>query len=185
MRRYGRIVFSIFVASVTVGVTPAAAQVAPAAAGSERVIVVRTTEDANIPAVPPGCPFTAPNVRLGATVWSFQTAANGGGMVNDQARQLGTASACGKITAPLVPFTQVPFYIEFDITEGFFVAQGFCTVTSNNVPTAGIILAGCTLTAAPSAGVVGGSVNSNSVFNPLHLPGFDTGSIWTLRLYSE
>jgi hypothetical protein len=54
------------------------------------------------------------------------------------------------------------------------------------VPLRGVILAGCTtaIVEAP-AGFVGGVAVSNSVFNPFRLPGFSTGSLWTVRLYSE
>lgn len=151
---------------------------------AERLFVVRTVEDPAVSPLPAGCPFDAPNVRLGATAWAFQPRASDGEVVNNEVMQIGTASACSKITAALVPFAQVPFYVEFNLPQGLIAAQGFCTITSNNVPTPGLILAGCTLTIviAP-AGVAGGSVTSNSVFNPLRLPGFDTGSIWTLRLY--
>lgn len=153
---------------------------------ADRVIVLRTVEDAAVSPVPPGCPFASPNVLLGATAWSFQSRANDGTVANAEARQVGTAQACGKITTALVPFNQVPFYIEFNVEDGFFAAQGFCTITSNNIPVPGLILAGCTLsTVAVPPGVAGGSVTSNSVFNPLHLAGFDTGSIWTLRIYGS
>ena len=33
----------------------------------ERLLVVRTVEDPTVSALPAGCPFTAPNVLLGAT----------------------------------------------------------------------------------------------------------------------
>ena len=163
--------------------TGAAAREA-SAPDSDHVLVVRTVEDVSVSPLPAGCPFVAPNVRLGALVWAVQPRASDGEIVNRDVRLLGTASACGKITTALVPFAQVPFYLELSLPDGLFAAQGFCAVTSNNVPQPGLILAGCTLaiSAAP-AGVAGGNMTSNSVFNPLHLPGFDTGSIWTLRLY--
>jgi hypothetical protein len=34
-------------------------------------------------------------------------------------------------------------------------------------------------------GFVGGVATSNSVFNPFRLPGFGTGSLWTVRLYTD
>ncbi len=66
-----------------------------------------------------------------------------------------------------------------------FVARGTCTVISNDVPVTGLILAGCTLrlVSFPSE-VLGGVATSMSVFNPLQLQGFSTGSFWTLRLYT-
>lgn len=178
---------TIAVFALIMGTT--AAQEATAAAppdDAERMLVVRTVEDPAISPLPAGCPFDAPNVRLGATVWAFQTRASDAQVVNKDVVQIGTASACGKIIAPLVPFVQVPFYVEFNLSEGLVAAEGFCTVTSNNVPQPGLILAGCALTVVDApAGVAGGSVTSNSVFNPLRLPGFDTGSIWTLRLFAS
>ena len=47
------------------------------------------------------------------------------------------------------------------------------------------MLAGCALklVGAPE-GVLGGLVTSASVFNPYSIPGFGTGSVWTLHLYT-
>ena len=148
----------------------------------ERVVIYRTVEDPAVPAVPAGCPHGNPNVRLGATVRSFQTRASDAETVNGRGRQVGTASACGLITGPLVPGATVPFFIEFRVDEGVYVANGTCTVVSNDMPTPGLILAGCNLRLqnAP-AGFAGGTATSNSVFNPARLAGFDTGSFWTLR----
>ena len=185
MRKAQTIAGAVILACATGGLARAQA-VAPAGhpGSPDRVLIVRTTEDPAVPSMPAGCPFDTPNVLLGATVWSFQTEAAGSEVVNPDARQVGTAAACGKITTPLVPFVQVPFYIEFNLQEGVVAAQGVCTVTSNNVPAAGLILAGCALNVigAPP-GIAGGNATSNSVFNPRGLPGFNTGSYWTLRLY--
>jgi hypothetical protein len=155
------------------------------ALAGERTLLLRTTEDPSVPNTPPGCPFTVPNLRLGATVWSHVTRADTGEVVKDQVHQVGTASACGLITAPLVPSTTPQFYIEFTLGSDVFAARGTCTVISNDVPVTGLILAGCTLrlVSFPSE-VLGGVATSMSVFNPLQLQGFSTGSFWTLRLYT-
>jgi hypothetical protein len=63
--------------------------------------------------------------------------------------------------------------------------SGVCTLTSNDIPVAGLVLAACSLEVAPaSPDIMGGTASSNSIFNPLRLPGFETGSYWTLRLFS-
>jgi hypothetical protein len=56
---------------------------------------------------------------------------------------------------------------------------------SNAVPRPGIVLAGCALklTGFPAA-YAGGLATSTSVFNPTGLPGFNTGSLWTLRAFA-
>lgn len=178
-----RVLQVLFTASFVLGASSSLleAQQLPDA-GRERVVVYRTAEDPAVPAVPAGCPHVNPNVRLGATVWSFQMSANDGEVVNEKGRQIGTASACGLITSPLVPGATVPFFVEFNVEEGIYVADGTCTVVTNNVPTPGLILAGCNLRLqnAP-AGFAGGTATSNSVFNPARLAGFNTGSFWTLR----
>ena len=59
-----------------------------------------------------------------------------------------------------------------------------CVCVSNQVPRAGVVLAGCSLklTEFPR-GYVGGFVTSSSVFNPFGITGFSTGSYWTLRAF--
>ena len=54
------------------------------------------------------------------------------------------------------------------------------------MPVPRLILAGCSLrlVAAPEP-IEGGIATSNSVFNPFRLPGFDTGSYWTIRGYTD
>lgn len=106
--------------------------------------------------------------------------------------RIGSATACTHVTFPLVftPSSIEPFYINFRLDKGDhageYKAIGNCTIISNDVPTQGLILAGCSLkvTDAPSDSVRG-AMTSMSVFNPFRLPGFNTGSIWTLRLYSS
>lgn len=153
-------------------------------ADPDRVLIVKTAEDPAIPSHPAACPFAA-NVFLGATVWSVQSEAAGAELINRDVRQVGTAAACVQITS-LAPFATAPFYIEFALDEGTISAQGVCTVTSNNVPVPGLILAGCALNVVGApAGIAGGNATSNSVFNPRGLPGFNTGSFWTIRLYKS
>jgi hypothetical protein len=58
-------------------------------------------------------------------------------------------------------------------------------VTSNGVPQGGVVLAGCALRLQSGPpGFVGGIATSATVVN-LGAPGFQTGSFWTLRVYSS
>lgn len=157
------------------------------AQAEERILVLRTFEDARFPAREDVCaaaPFKV-NVKLGASSWTIRTRARDGLLVNEDVRFTGPVTGCGFIstTSPLVA---QPFLIHFDLHDGSYTAVGTCTITSNRVPVAGLLLLTCALdiVSAPP-GVVGGSATSASVFNPFGLPGFDTGSIWTLRIHDR
>jgi hypothetical protein len=108
-------------------------------------------------------------------------------MVNDDAKRVGTALACAQITDLTFPDgLQQKFYAKFELPDGDYVALGTCILISNNVPAAGLVLAGCTLkliTAPP--GVIGGAAASLSVFNAGRLAGFATGSQWTIQAYES
>jgi len=155
----------------------------------ERTLVVKTFEDPRYPADPAVCAnagFTPVNVVLGASVWSLQTRASRGEVMNEAVREVGTATGCGRMTTA-VPFSPGQlFVIQFDLEDGAYVASGTCDIVSVTVPTTGIMLAGCALkiVSAPP-GVVGGIASSASVFNPFSIPGFGTGSVWTLHLYTQ
>jgi hypothetical protein len=160
---------------------------ATAAAAESRVVQVRSAED---PASPPDRAFcqTAPfavNLLLGASLYTYQVGERTGLLRDEHPRKIGVATACARLTNFLFPAgLQQDFYVRFDLPEGSFVGLGTCTLTSNDVPLAGFVLAGCALkmTSFP-AGVVGGGISSLSSFNPFRLPGFATGSYWTLQYY--
>jgi hypothetical protein len=141
-----------------------------------RTLVFRTVEDAAVPARPPGCPWPDANVFLGGRMRRL----DGGG-------ELGIAQACAWIGAALEEGAEVPFYAEFRFDTGdLYRAQGLAHVLSNDVPAAGIVLAGCALRLLDGPeGFVGGVVTSASVFNPAGRPGAETGSTWTLHAYLE
>lgn len=149
----------------------------------------RSTED---PAFPPDdaicaqAPFRV-NVKLGASLWSQVVRAWDGKVVVDQARRIGRATACVELTNFLFPPGLAQnFYAVFDLPSGRYEAVGTCTLVSNDVPQGGLVLAGCNLkmVSAP-AGVEGGVITSASVFNPARLPGFATGSLWTVQAYTD
>ena len=122
---------------------------------------------------------------LGASVWSLQTNAARGVVMNEAVKLVGTATGCGSLTNP-GPFAPKQWFsIKFDLDDGTYVASGTCDITSNDVPTRGLMLAGCALKLVRMPeGVLGGIATSASVFNPANLPGFGTGSVWTLHLYT-
>lgn len=158
------------------------------ALAGERTLVLKTFEDPRYPADPAVCEnagFAPVNVVLGASVWSLQTRASRGDVVNELVRQVGTATGCGRMTSA-TPFTPGQlFVIRFNLEDGSYLAAGTCDIVSITVPTAGIMLAGCALAivSAPP-GVLGGIATSASVFNPNEIPGYGTGSVWTLHLYT-
>jgi hypothetical protein len=168
----------------------ALACVLPLSAGAaERVFQLRSLEDptvsrADTEAFCLGAGFKV-NAVLPARLWVHRARASDGKVVNDAAEAVGTAYACAGITS-LAPNALANFYVRFNLANGSYTAAGQCTIISNTVPTAGLVLAGCHLrvTAAPS-GVIGGSATSSSVFNPLGLTGFNTGSYWTLHVYDS
>lgn len=160
-----------------------------AAMADEATTVFRSEEDPSTPADTSVCaqaPFHA-NVMLGASLWSIKTRRHDGRVTNEKRRRIGRATACLELTNVLFPEGLVQrFYVRFDLPQGAYVAQGTCSVTSNQVPQPFIVLAGCALKVISGpAGTLGGVVSSASVFNPLRRPGFATGSTWTLHEYLE
>ncbi len=152
-----------------------------------QVLRFRSEEDPSVapdPAVCAAAGFTS-NVRFGAVLYSEASNGREGRIVNRSARRIGTATACARITDPSFPADlRQEFYVRFDLPEGPITARGGCTLVSNDIPTPGLVLAGCHLkvTEAPSW-YRGGAVASLSVFNPRRLPGYLTGSDYTLQLY--
>ena len=146
-----------------------------------RLLRFRSQEDPSVEpdeSVIAAAPFEA-NLRLGALLWSVPGA--GGG----SPQRIGTATACGRITDPaFTPDARFDFHVRFDLPEGPVTATGGCTLISNDLPVRGIVLAACHLrvVAAPP-GCSGGAAASLSIFNPGRIPGFSTGSYWTLQLY--
>ena len=159
---------------------------------SESVIQFRSLDDPSVVPDLEVCErayfFPHVNVVFGATFWPSRTRASDGEVVKPEVHQIGTATACMLITDPTFPVGGVaPFYIEGTAGDVDFTGVGECRLTGNSVPVPGLILAGCNLKipADPDQGLIGGIATSNSVFNPLGIPGFETGSYWTLHLYWE
>jgi len=157
-----------------------------AALAGEVTYQFRTQEDPKAAADPTLCqaaPFPA-NVKLPGIISVPEKSADGkvkpGGP-----KGVGKAQACALITDRTFPEgSQADMYASFDLPEGHFTAKGKCTAVSNAVPRPGVVLVGCALklTEFPRA-YAGGYATSASIFNPLGLPGYNTGSLWTLRLF--
>ncbi|MDP1825873.1 MAG: hypothetical protein Q8L48_21600 [Archangium sp.] len=148
----------------------------------------RSVEDPAFPADDTICaqaPFRV-NVKLGASLWSQHVRVVDGRIVVDQVLRIGKATACVELTNFLFPpGLQQNFYAVFDLPSGRYTGLGTCTLSSNNVPQAGLVLAGCTLNVVSGPnGVLGGVITSASTFNPARLAGYSTGSLWTLQAYT-
>ncbi|HEX6911873.1 MAG TPA: hypothetical protein VF142_15830 [Longimicrobium sp.] len=159
----------------------------PQTGGEPVVLRFRSVEDPDFPADRAVCAaagFQA-NVFLGASLWSEANAASSGRIVNNGVRRIGSATACIRITDPTFP-AGLPqqFFARFDTPEGIFTASGACTLISNDVPERGLVLGGCHLRVVDGpAEMRGGAITSLSVFNPRALPGYSTGSEWTVQFY--
>jgi len=162
-------------------------------AAEETVYQFRSFDDPDVPANPEVCinaPFYDENfpsyVVLGASLWSLQSNAAEGKVVNEAIHQVGTGDVCAKVT-DLSVGTSAPIYLEFELNDMLIKGDGSCLVTSNNIPVNGLILTGCSYTIYDDLdnNLLGGIATSNSIFNPFNLPGFQTGSFWTVHLYSD
>ncbi|MFP2959019.1 hypothetical protein ACLEPN_14545 [Myxococcus sp. 1LA] len=159
------------------------------AGASEVVMQFRTQEDPASPPDPAVCaaaPFDV-NVKLGGSVYVPRHNPGDGKVVSTGDKRVGTATACIQMTDATFPAgQQLNVSMRYNLPEGGFTARGTCTVVSNDVPAAGLVLAGCAmrLVEVPK-GFVGGTVSSTSVFNPRKLPGYATGSFYTLYAYRE
>jgi len=159
------------------------------ALAAEAMYQLRSEEDLKAVADPVTECKVAPfevNVRLPASLFVPEPHAKDGKVKSAGKKKVGTALACVRLTDRTFPEgSRADMYARFELPEGRFTAVGTCTVVSNAVPRPGIVLAGCALklTEFPAA-YAGGLATSTSVFNPTGLPGFNTGSLWTLRAFT-
>ncbi|MCP3104098.1 hypothetical protein LZ198_35030 [Myxococcus sp. K15C18031901] len=173
---------------VALGVLLSLAGVSQARA-EEVMYQFRTQEDPTKPpdaAVCDAAPFVA-TVKLGASVYIPLHRPQDGKVVYEGQRRAGTATACLRITDPTFPpGQQVPAHFRFNLPDGTFTATGACTLVSNDVPEPRLVLGGCALKLVEfPEGFKGGMVSSTSIFNPAKLPGYATGSFYTLHAYRD
>lgn len=145
----------------------------------------RTIEDANVESRPRNSPFADANLFLGGRMYSIGT--QQAEVTSEQETEVGVASACAVVRAPLVADVLVPFYAEFRFHEGaVYAARGTAQVTSADIPDACVVLAGCALRVVSGPpGCVGGAATSLSIFNPTAHAGAGTGSFWIVRAYFD
>ena len=151
------------------------------------VIVFRSMNDPNIPpdlaACHPENSGFEPNVVLGASLWAFQARSKNGVIVKEKVRQIGTATAC-----MLLAENETLNYLEFEIGDLFIAASGECLSTYDATLEGGPIFATCGLAVLPGRstdGIKWGQASNNSTFAPNPIPGFETGSFWTIQLIWE
>lgn len=154
------------------------------ALAAEEILLLQTQESPEVAAPCPG-----QNIKLGAYVYAPRTRAMDGRVMKQLGRPIGTAVGCGVMTT-VTPGSRAPFNITFDLGGRVVSASGECTVADWFFPIAGVpapvLLVGCYLSAAAdeSQGLRHGLATSASVFIPYALPGYETGSFWTLHLYT-
>jgi hypothetical protein len=164
--------------------TAALALAAGTALAAEDVLLLRTQESPEVAAV---C-AAGENIVLGAFVYAPRTRAHDGLVMKEGSRPIGTAVGCGTMTSIAVG-AKAPFRIAFDLGKRTVYASGECTVAQRFAPLAPqpfpLLLVGCSLAVEPGsdAGLLHGIAGSTSVFLPYPIPGYDTGSFWTLHLY--
>jgi hypothetical protein len=156
---------------------------------STRTYVVRTVEGQNAQIPQSDCPSEAgrPLTRAGFA-WSLATRASDGMVVNEQIRPVGSVSICALLTGPIVEGETAPTLARIELGGDTYTASGRCRATSNGNPLPdGVALVGCALrlqTGPPD--FVGGIATSASVLlTDGPVDGFETGSFWTVRVYSN
>jgi hypothetical protein len=155
---------------------------------SARTYVVRTVEDPSLPPVPDSdCPSGAGIlIKPRGFAWSLATRASDGMVVKEQIQPVGSVSTCARLPLPIVEGDTTPTFARIELGGDTYTASGRCRATSNGVPQAGVVLAGCALrlqTGPP--GFVGGVATSATVLTLGPVPGVETGSFWTVRAYSS
>ena len=158
---------------------------AGSARAAEEVLLLQTQESTDVAAPCPG-----QNIKLGAYVYAPRTRASDGQVMKQFGRPVGTVVGCG-VMKTVTPGSRAPFNMSFDLGGRKIYAAGECTVADWFFPIPGVpapvLLVGCYLSVAPdeSQGLIKGIATSASVFIPYAIPGYETGSFWTLHLYTK
>jgi hypothetical protein len=154
------------------------------ALAAEQIFLLQTQESGDVAAPCPG-----QNIKLGAYVYAPRTRAADGQVMKQLGRPVGSAVGCG-VMREIKPGSKAPFNMTFDIGGQKIFAAGECTVADWFFPIpapAPVLLVGCYLSVAKddSQGLLHGIATSASVFIPFAIPGYETGSFWTLHLYTK
>jgi hypothetical protein len=169
---------------------------AGAARAEEQVLLFQTQESDD---VVPACAGDD-TILLGAYVYAPRTRASDASVVRELGQPVGKVSGCGKMPSPVTLGSKAPFSMDFDLEGRRVYAAGECTVQEIFFPIPGdrrpVLLVGCSLTVKPPPEVIDpeeraaqraalrGIATSSSVFMLAPIPGYSTGSYWTLHLYT-
>lgn len=151
---------------------------------AEEILLLQTQESPDIAAPCPG-----QNIKLGAYVYAPRTRASDGQVMKELGHPVGTVVGCG-VMKTVTPGSKAPFNMSFDLGGRKIYAEGECTVATWFFPIPGVpapvLLVGCYLAVSPdeTQGLKQGIATSASVFLPRPVPGYETGSFWTLHLYT-
>lgn len=152
-------------------------------ASGDAVYVYRTQES---PDVVTNC-ITGQNIVLGAYVYAPKVRGVDGKVVREGTEPVGTVVGCGTMASIALGAT-APFTMDFDLADGRKIfAAGTCQVTQQIVTSASpypVLMVGCTLAVEGNADLAG-IATSASIFNPFKVPGYETGSYWTLHLVAN
>jgi hypothetical protein len=100
-------------------------------------------------------------------------------------KQVGVIRTCSRVTS-IAEGATAPTHVEAEIGGDTYTGNGEVRTTSVGVPESGVVLASAAvrLQTGPD-GFAGGIATSASVVLLSPVPGFHTGSFWTLRVYSS
>ncbi len=168
------------------------------------VILFRSMDDPDIPPDLEVCgravyPFDPPEgamlVPLGASLWSSWSRILNGEVVMEKVRQIGTGTMCLWMSDEIIiPFDQEgPGYFEGTLRlspweEISIALSGECEGTNQAFLEGGPVFAGCYLNVLPdrsTEGIKWGQAVTNTTFALFPVPGFETGSFWSLQLVWE
>lgn len=171
----------------------------PAMAQVEKsIILFRSMDDPEIapdPDVIARSGLPAPIIPLGYSTWSLQSSASGGEVVIEKIKETGGGTLVAQVTDPSFPVGGIaPAYTEIELGDLYLVLTGECKVTINplSVGEIGPLFLTCSMTVdtdneLTTPGIRWGQASSNSNFLPtgVVIPGFETGSFWSVMLIWE
>lgn len=154
---------------------------APALAADE-VYLFKTQES---DAVETNC-LPGQNIILGAYVYAPRSRGTDAKVMREFGEPVGTVVGCGTMTSISIGAT-APFTMDFNLQGRRIFAAGKCEVTQRIFTAASpypVLMVGCSLAVEGSAAepTLSGIATSASIFNSFNVPGYETGSYWTLHL---
>jgi hypothetical protein len=129
-------------------------------------------------------------LTFGSSLFSSQTRASDGQVVNSAVKKIGTATAVAVITDPTFATfdSEFPMYFELKAGDLKIAASGECETTHNALKEGGPVFLGCYMEILPessSPGIRWGQASSITNFAPIPVPGFQTSSYWSMHIVWE